>query len=90
MFFLVGAAVYAGSLLLPCVAYYRITRAHKRSAGILLIVGGVILTTTALFFSVTTVISGVLFFAAGALSLVSRPEEVPPVHFAESILPINR
>jgi hypothetical protein len=90
MFFLMGVAVLAGSLLLPCIAYYRITRAHKRSAGIFLISGGVILTATAPFFSVAMVIGGVLFLAAGGFALVSRPEAEAPIHVAESILPVNR
>jgi hypothetical protein len=82
--------VWACALLLPCVTYYRITRAHKQSAGILLIVGGAVLTATAPFFSILTVISGVLFLAAGTLALVSQPGEETPIHTAESILPLNR
>lgn len=69
---LIGVALLAGSLLLPCVAYCRITRAHKRSAGILLIVGGVILTAVAIV-TFAAAIGGVLFLAAGALALISRP-----------------
>jgi hypothetical protein len=83
-------AVTAGAVLLPCLVYCRITRLRKQSAGILLIVGGAILTVTAPFFTVTTIISGVLFLAAGALALVSRPGEEPLAHVAVTFLPINR
>jgi FtsH-binding integral membrane protein len=87
--YLVLVALLAGFVLLPVVAYYRITGAHRRSAGILLIVAGVLLIATFIR-SVATVIGGILFLAAGALALVSRPGEEPPVHVAETLLPINR
>lgn len=89
MIFLIGVTELASSLLLPCVAYYRITRAHRRSAGVLLLVGGGILFALSVVI-LSTVVSGALYFAAGALAFSSHPGEVAPVHVAESILPVNR
>ena len=79
--FLFEIALLLG-FLLSCLGYYRITRDHKRSAGILLIVAGVLM--------LPTIIGGPLLIAAAALALSSHPEEVVPPHVAESILPVNR
>jgi hypothetical protein len=81
MGFLIEVAYLLG-LLLPILGYYRITRDHKRSAGILLIVAGVLM--------LLTIIGGPILIAAGALALSSHPEKVVPPHVAESILPVNR
>jgi len=81
MGFLIEVAYLLG-LLLPILGYYRITRDHKRSAGILLIVAGVLM--------LSTIIGGPLLLAAAALALSSHPEKVVPPHVAESILPVNR
>lgn len=80
--YLVLVALLAGFVLLPVVAYYRVTGAHRRSAGILLIVAGVLM--------LSTIIGGPLLIAAAALALSSHPEKVVPPHVAESILPVNR
>lgn len=86
---LIWIAELAASVLLPCVGYYRITRAHRRSAGVLLLgAGGILFGLSVVILS--TVIGGVLYFAAGALAFSSHPGEVAPVHVAESILPVNR
>lgn len=79
--FLFGIA-YSLGFLLSCLGYYRITRDHKRLAGILLFVAGVLM--------LPTIIGGPLLIAAAALALSSHPEKVVPPHVAESILPVNR